>query len=400
MTAPGNWYTIVGTGNTIVASMCSMPTTYDAKMHVYCGTSCDSLFCLSANDDGCAPAGTSEVTWCSEAGQQYYIFISGFSDGTGPYELSVTSGGGCGETTPCQNNEDICDFALDIAPGQSINVSNASATTDGAVPDCGSGGQNGPGIWLQTIGDGTTFSLQLCNPVPASLNTRLNVYCGAVAGSCSSLDCAVTEPVNNSGCAPFTEKVTWCTELGREYYILVSGAGPASLGSVNVLLSSDLFGCKNFPCAPPLLNDECVGAISITDGSYPLDIGSASDSGPVENSCDFPFGDNDVHQDLWYDYTATCTGTLFVDTCGGFNDDTRLAIYQGCQCPPSSPPLECNDDHGNANEGDTGLPCPGGLEASLSIPVTQGQCYKIRVGAFSTSPGGDDLLNVGCEPAP
>jgi hypothetical protein len=159
--------------------------------------------------------------------------------------------------------------------------------------------------------------------------------------------------------------------------------------------------CAGVACPPPpVTNDECVDRVLVNGGSVAFDLATATNSGPNEPTCDFPFGgaaNQDINQDLWYNYIAECDGFLFVDTCGSGSIDTRIAIYDGCACPTGLP-LECNDDFGNVDEADNGFACPGALEASLSIPVTAGNCYKIRVGAFSAAGGigGADVLNITC----
>lgn len=159
--------------------------------------------------------------------------------------------------------------------------------------------------------------------------------------------------------------------------------------------------CATTNCPqPPPVNDECTGALAAVDGANPINLSAATDSLLVEAVCDFPFGDDDCHKDLWYTYTASCTGTLFVDTCGGVTDDTRIMVYSGTACPPLGAPLQCNDDHGNTTEADTGLPCPSTLESSLSVPCTVGDTFMIRVGTFqaTTTVTGADVLNITCAP--
>ncbi|MBK6911093.1 MAG: hypothetical protein IPH10_09235 [bacterium] len=51
-TSNGVWYTVVGTGNTMTASMCDPITNYDSELFVFCG-SCDGLVCVGGDDDGC-----------------------------------------------------------------------------------------------------------------------------------------------------------------------------------------------------------------------------------------------------------------------------------------------------------------------------------------------------------
>ncbi len=160
--------------------------------------------------------------------------------------------------------------------------------------------------------------------------------------------------------------------------------------------------CSTAGCAGVSPGDDCTVAITAVDGANPFDSTGATTDGISEPSCAFPFGtDEQIFQDRWFEYTSTCTGELFVDTCGGFVGDPRLSIYAGFDCPPLGAPLECNDDHGNATEADTGLACPGGLESSLSIPTVLGNQYLIRVGTFTaTTTTGPDALNILCVPDP
>jgi subtilisin family serine protease len=158
--------------------------------------------------------------------------------------------------------------------------------------------------------------------------------------------------------------------------------------------------CFEIVCPGTGSNDDCTGAVPVGDGATPFDSTGMTTSGPIEPVCNFPFGDDNIHKDQWFTYTASCDGQLYVDTCGGFAGDPRIAIYGGCGlCPPSGPPAECNDDHGNATEADSGFSCPSGLESSLSIPTVNGSCYTIRVGTFSaTTSTGLDQLNIQCVP--
>ncbi|MDO8630984.1 MAG: hypothetical protein Q7R41_10875, partial [Phycisphaerales bacterium] len=70
----------------------------------------------------------------------------------------------------------------------------------------------------------------------------------------------------------------------------------------------------------------------------------------------------------------TCNGELSVDLCES-NFDTKVAVYNGCVCPVTSPPLACNDD----------AFC--GLRSLVTLPVQQGSCYTIRVGGYSGAQG-------------
>ena len=105
ITAPGVWYSVIGTGNTITATTCSEFTEYDTKISVYC-FSCADPICVGGNDDDCDMFGGlhSTVTWCSQEGTEYLILVHGFGDLTGGFNLSVFDDG-----VPCDDPVD-CAF--------------------------------------------------------------------------------------------------------------------------------------------------------------------------------------------------------------------------------------------------------------------------------------------------
>ena len=86
--APGVWYTVVGNGDMITASLCNPGTNYDTRINVYDG-SCGFLNCIGGDDDACGFAGPSEFSWMSEPCVTYYILVQGFNNMTGDFELSV-----------------------------------------------------------------------------------------------------------------------------------------------------------------------------------------------------------------------------------------------------------------------------------------------------------------------
>lgn len=103
ITTGGVWYKVTGDGTTLTASTCNAVTTYDSKIHVYCG-SCRDLVCVGANDDNCAAYGLrSSVSWCSQVGATYYILVHGYSAATGDFQLDVTTDGvACVATVNCK----------------------------------------------------------------------------------------------------------------------------------------------------------------------------------------------------------------------------------------------------------------------------------------------------------
>ncbi len=186
------------------------------------------------------------ITAGTVAGTCYKIRVGNFAGAPGA--------AGVLDISPLALPEDVCEFAVDAPIGQTVTVSNTEASPDENAPVCGANPQTQPGVWLRAVGDGTTLTATVCiaAPTPIGTNTRLNVYCGP----CSDLVC-VGEATTNSGCAPFTERLQWCSAVGAEYYILVSGNGATDLGSFNVTVTSN-----NLPCASP----PCSGACCVEPG--------------------------------------------------------------------------------------------------------------------------------------
>jgi len=104
--APGVWYTVIGTGNTMTATTCenqSFPGSadYDTKISVFC-LDCDAPTCVGGNDDSSGCSFHSTFSWCSQAGATYSILVHGFSSATGDFDLSVSDvAGACTPTVDC-----------------------------------------------------------------------------------------------------------------------------------------------------------------------------------------------------------------------------------------------------------------------------------------------------------
>lgn len=126
-------------------------------------------------------------------------------------------------------------------------------------------------------------------------------------------------------------------------------------------------------------NDDCADAIAVGDGSTPFDTGGATTDGPMlPAACNEGFGLSFVN-DIWYAYTAPCTGTATVSLCGS-SFDTRLAVYGDGNCPGSI--VACNDDACGTS----------GLRSETSFEVKSDTVYLVRVGGFNTSGTGTMVI--------
>ena len=122
-------------------------------------------------------------------------------------------------------------------------------------------------------------------------------------------------------------------------------------------------------------NDNCQNAKTVgnvTDLSF--NTSSATFDGPGH----FIFGGPNI----WYCYTATCNGCATVSLLGS-SFDTKVAVYDGCECDPlPSRLIRTNDDFE-------------GKQSQVTFPVRAGYQYLIEVGGFAdaTGPG---VMTITC----
>lgn len=128
----------------------------------------------------------------------------------------------------------------------------------------------------------------------------------------------------------------------------------------------------------PPANNACGSPAAIGVGVTAYDTTEATTDGPT-NAC---FAGSNIHNDVWFDFTAPGNGTVTISTCGLSAVDTKIAIYSGLACPPAAP-LGCNDDFGGC-----------GLQSQASAAVTAGTHYLFRAGGFGAGDKGPASLNV------
>ncbi len=128
--------------------------------------------------------------------------------------------------------------------------------------------------------------------------------------------------------------------------------------------------------APPA-NDDYQNAEAVSNvTSLAFDTTEATFDGP--GGCIF-----NSNRNIWYCYTATCTGCVTISLCGS-SFDTKLAVYDECSSTPTSGNiLRCNDDF-----------C--GQQSEVKLTVNAGNKYLIEVGGFSTSTG-EGVLTISCD---
>ena len=124
---------------------------------------------------------------------------------------------------------------------------------------------------------------------------------------------------------------------------------------------------------PP--HDECEDCIPVSTG-VPYSGSTDGATGNDITSCT----DRDT-ADVWHCWTADCTGNATFSLCGSAFD-TSVAVFDSC----GGDELGCDYDS-----------CVGALQSQLTIPVTAGKTYYVRVAGHAGATG-SYTLNVTCVP--
>ncbi|MCA9290507.1 MAG: hypothetical protein KDA25_05230, partial [Phycisphaerales bacterium] len=225
-------------------------------------------------------------------------------------------------------------------------------------------------------------SLADCTVLTATLTSAFDGVVFIVDGIPNCAPVVVGQTGSSNQCTPIAP-ASAIVQPGT-YVIFVAPATfegvPCGSGANDYFVTLD---CSPCPGGPP--NDHCADRIVIEAGSIDYDTTGADTDGVAHAACQF---DGQTYHDIWFNYVAAVDGTLLVTTCNTASYDTDLAVYLGCDpstCPPGdSQLLACNDD----------APGCAGFTSEVTIPVSCGQCYKIRVGGWNPGDAGAGTLTL------
>jgi hypothetical protein len=264
--------------------------------------------------------------------------------------------------TAAAPGNNTCGSAGAVFDGGVYNGSTSTATASGYTATCGFGATTTPDVWYSFTAPCTgTLQLDTCG---SSFDTVLSVRTGCPGDelACNDDSAFCSNALHSMLTVPVIQ--------GTNYRIRVSGYNGATGNftlRVNMLAPS---------------NDNCASAIAIGPGTRSFSTCGATTDGPNEpTSCSF-FGYTHIDNDIWYRYTANCTGVATVNLCGS-SYDTKVAVYGGT-CANLGAPLACNDDW-----------C--GLQSQLTFNATAGQQYLIRIGGYQGRRGAG-VMDISCAP--
>jgi len=305
-TAPGVWYTIEGTGDSIVAYIESKETTdFDAQWTVFSGDSCSNLVCDRAGLQD-------EIAFNSIEGEIYYLLIHGLGSQQGDFTLLF----GLNKPYRLEPWEPICEFGIDVPVGDTWTHNLASYDNIDPV-SCGNGiFADGPAAWIFTTGTGAVLRATTCGECSADTFAEISIFEGP---SCSELKC-VGGSAPDSKCGADMKgasAVSWVSEKDAPYYILVHG-DIKNAGAFQITIDETEIESSDF-CS----NAEVLGG----DGSEVLGTfdSATAESDSIPKCETF----NDSWAGVWYSVTGTGQ-PLSASSCSSNSDEEiSLSLYTG-----------------------------------------------------------------------
>jgi hypothetical protein len=331
------------------ATVSLLGSDFDTMLAVYDGNDCYPALedLIEYSDDYYSRQ--SHLTFPVVAGSKYLIEIGGYY-WIGQGVLSISC-----DANPCRPPNDDCVVATPVGDVTGLSFNTRWATFDGPG-HC----MTSPNIWYSyTAPSADEVTISLCDSI---YDTMLAVYDGNACYPAVEdlIDC------NDDFCFQQSQ-IKFVATAGNKYLIEVGGYGSES-GQGLMSIS-----CGEGPHPP--LNNDCNNAEPVGNVANLLfNTTLATFDGP---------GHCMTSPNIWYSYTATCTGNATVSLCGS-GYDTMLAVYDGNDCDPTlDDMIECNDDF-----------CA--WQSQITFPVVVGETYLIEVGGYGSGCG-QGMLSIGCE---
>jgi len=297
----------------------------------------------ACDDDGAACGGNkSDVRLAVSAGNTYFIRVSGYDGARGNYQLNV-------RILP---RNDECFAAAPALVGQNY-ASNVNATASGGAFDCLN--PISKDVWFQYTSG--CSGLLAFDTYASNFDTVMAIYDGCGG---TQLDC---NDDSNGGLGSF---IAINAAAGATYWIRIGGY----VRPFDNLIYTGNIALNIAPLAPA--NDTCLSPLDVSDSSYAIDTTCAATDAPtLGGACGL--GDVNAINDLWFRYTAPCSGQASISFCDVDFDLVASQFSIGDTCP-----IFPGEENACALVSDA---CSGA--ASLTFDVVSGGAYMIRVGGFA-----------------
>ncbi len=299
----GLWFNLAGTGDVVTISTAG--STFNTQLNAYEG-SCGNLSCV-AGDSG--PGSTSEITFCSASGTNYYIYLDGdVANPTGDYTISVSCATNPPPSISCPAN-----IVTNTDAGQCGAIVNFSVT---GSDNCGT----------PTITENNGYASGDLFPVGT---TSLNWTATDAGGETATCSFSITVNDNEAptiDCSNLTPGITRDTRSGFCDYVVqgdeFAPAGYSDNCAAGLSIEADYTLADNL--------DGAVFPVGTTTVSW-----TVTDGAGLTANCNFNvmIEDNEAPTALCQDITATldASGNLSISDIhinGGSTDACGIASLQ------------------------------------------------------------------------
>lgn len=346
----GVWYTVVGTGNLLMASTCDTEiatASFVSHLSVYSSAEgCATLACVpSAKLDSCGDNDDHRsIQWFSSLGDIYYILVR--SSNPSDFVISIQD---IEPEVPAQ-----CDEAISVevdsesyAFGSTVGL-NYTNSTPGDRCNSLSGSA---GVYYKVLGTGADLTASTCMEV-TNFATIVSVF----SGNCETQECV--DELTVATCDGTRSISSWSSVEGLTYYMYIHGATDDDSG--RFALSVKQGGIQ-------VANDFCSTAEEVSIGSTV----SGSTANATVDAVDL-CGTEQTAPGVWYKFQGDGS-SLTASLCGdGTTFDTQIRLYRG-ECSS----LQCvgiNDDS-----------C--GTKSEMTWMAEDGVQYYVLVSGFEDQAG-------------
>lgn len=356
---PGLYYEFYGDGNDIEVQITN--SDFDTQLAVYNYSNCDFLTCVDGVDVVGAGADES-ITVSTSVGSRHLIYVDGWNNGQGEFDLEISCTETCPENFPLSCNGSLTAFYVLLPDYLAVTACD---------PDVES---TGPGYWVNFTGTGGLQQVGIARFDDTKPNPQINIY------RCQGNDliCHAAFDDDNGQSTYDNEFGEFTTVAGEDYYALITYNEQLESGV------GEFFGIQFFSDDDCPANRYCEYAKSIQCGETVS--GSNSSLFGLTTTADAcGIGADGGNPGLYYSIIGD--GNDITATISNSNFDSQIAVYSGSNCDF----LTCID----------GADTPGnGVGESITFPTSVANEYVIYVDGWSNQVGDFDL-SIDCpDPCP